>query len=155
MNSYTSFPKLVSGFVVLGSLAFLLGWNIDNSQIAVHHPLSQFPLLLEQWEVAVLLIGVPAGWASAGVLLTVISAWFFNLWWHTLPPLVGYMTGEWTGSSRYTYPRSTLEGYTSAQSELIAALSFSISMHIIASVVIFAALGYVFGQGLNRLFDNI
>lgn len=142
---------IVVGMVVLGSIAFLLGWDFEAGGISVDLPFLRFRLLLWNWMLAALVIGVAAGWVSAGIVPTAASAWLLTLWWHTFPPLVGYSTGEWSANSRYTYPRFTLEAYLSARAELVAALDFSVSSGVVVTVIAAVGIGYVSGRGLRRV----
>ena len=79
------------------------------------------------WLVVAVGIALVAGWLGAGLALTILAEWLLALWWTAFPPLVGYLTGAWTGTGRYTHPRTMGFAYRAAEAELIGGLEYPVS----------------------------
>ncbi|MDV7349135.1 hypothetical protein R3751_04985 [Halorubrum distributum] len=125
----------VGGILPLASVGFVLGLDVG----------------LSLWWIAVTLgIAVAAGFAGAGLVPTVGSLWLVGFWWFAFPPLVGYITGNWTGAGRYTYPRMLGYGYESARAELLGGTEYGFKYGLLFAVVI-GLVGYGVGTGINRL----
>lgn len=91
-----------------------------------------------------------AGLCGAGLGPTVGSLWLIAFWWFVFPPLVGYLTGEWTMASRYTHPRMLGFGYTSARAELLGGLEYGVRLGLLFAVIP-GTIFYVFGTALDRV----
>ncbi len=113
----------VVGILVLASVAFLLGMDVG---------LYEFP----GWLVLPVVLGIVAGAIRAGLVPTVGSLWLIALWGHVFPPLVGYLTGEWSGGGRYTYPRLTGFAYGSARAELFGGLETALEIGLVLALVV-------------------
>ncbi|OYR81642.1 hypothetical protein DJ71_01010 [Halorubrum sp. E3] len=124
----------VGGLLLLASLGFALGLEVG----------------LPLWWIAVTLgIAVAAGFAGAGLVPTVGSLWLVGWWWFAFPPLVGYITGNWAGSTRYNHPRMLGYGYESARAELIGGLEYSVRYGLLFAVLI-GLVGYMVGMVSSR-----
>ena len=125
----------VGGLLLLASLGFALGLDVDISL----------------WWIAVTLgIAVAAGVAGAGLVPTVGSLWLVGCWWFAFPPLVGYLTGNWTGAGRYSYPRMLGYGYQSARGELLGGTEIGVRLGLQFAVVV-GLVGYAVGVAIRRL----
>ncbi|OYR84749.1 hypothetical protein DJ84_04800 [Halorubrum ezzemoulense] len=125
----------VGGILPLASVGFVLGLDVG----------------LSLWWIAVTLgIAVAAGFAGAGLVPTVGSLWLVGFWWFAFPPLVGYVTGNWTGAGRYTYPRMLGYGYQSARGELLGGIELGVRLGLQFAVVAGVA-GYAVGVAIGRL----
>lgn len=111
----------VVGMVILASGGFVIGLDVGLSL---------------GWIVVALGIAFVAGVVRAGLLPTTGSLWLIGLWWFAFPPLVGYLSGEWTNASRYTHPRILGFAYTTARAELIGGIE-----HGVRSGFLFAVIG--------------
>lgn len=132
----------VVAVVALASLAFLLGFDVGLNAFG------------GGWIVVALAIALVAGVLGAGLAPTVGSLWLVALWWFAFPPLVGYLTGDWTGTSRYVHPRMTAFAYGSARAELLGGLRYGVRLGLFFAVVpgaIAYAVGTVAGWVASRL----
>ncbi|TKX75914.1 hypothetical protein EXE46_02105 [Halorubrum sp. GN11_10-6_MGM] len=128
-------PLGVVGLLLLASVGFALGLDVG----------------LSLWWLALALgIAVAAGFAGAGLLPTVGSLWLVGCWWFAFPPLVGYITGNWTGAGRYSYPRMLGYGYQSARGELLGGIEVGVRLGLQFAVVA-GLVGYAVGIIGNRL----
>ena len=125
----------VVGLLFVASVGFALGLNAGLSL---------------GWVAVALALAVAAGLVSAGCLPTVGSLWLVGCWWFAFPPLVGYLTGSWAGSTRYTHPRMMGYGYESARAELIGGLEYGLTYGLLFAVVLGLA-GYAVGTAVGRL----
>ncbi|RLM63255.1 hypothetical protein DVK05_07695 [Halorubrum sp. Atlit-8R] len=131
----TVLPLAVVGLLLLASIGFAVGLNTGISL----------------WWIALALgIAVAAGVAGAGLLPTVGSLWLVGFWWFAFPPLVGYLTGNWTGAGRYSYPRMMGYGYQSASAELLGGIEIGVRYGLLFAVVI-GLVGYPVGVIVSRL----
>ena len=120
----------VGALLLLASLGFALGLDVG----------------LSLWWIAVTLgIAVAAGFAGAGLVPTVGSLWLVGCWWFAFPPLVGYVTDGWAGSTRYNHPRMLGYGYESARAELLGGFESGVRYGLLFAVVI-GVVGYVVGM---------
>ncbi|GAA0544442.1 hypothetical protein GCM10008994_19250 [Halorubrum ejinorense] len=125
----------VVGLLLLASVGFAVGLNVG----------------LSLWWIALALgIAVAAGFAGAGLVPTVGSLWLVGCWWFAFPPLAGYLTGNWTGAGRYSYPRMMGYGYQSARGELLGGIEIGVRLGLQFAVVAGLA-GYAAGVALNRV----
>ena len=125
----------VVGILLLASGGFAIGLDVG----------------LSLWWIAVALgIAVAAGFEGAGLVPTVGSQWLVGCWWSAFPPLVGYLTGRWAGTTRYNHPRMLGYGYESARVELIGGLESGIKYGLLFAVVI-GLVGYAVGTVISRL----
>jgi hypothetical protein len=125
----------VIGLLLFASLGFVIGLDVG----------------LSLWWIAVTLgIAVAAGFAGAGLVPTVGSLWLVGCWWFAFPPLVGYLTGNWTGAGRYTHPRMLGYGYETARAELIGGIEYGFKYGLLFAVVI-GLVGYAVGMISSRL----
>ena len=125
----------VVGLLLLASTGFALGLNVGISL---------------WWIALTLALAVAAGFAGAGLLPTVGSLWLVGYWWFAFPPLVGYITGNWTGAGRYTYPRMLGYGYQSARGELLGGIEVGVRLGLQFAVVA-GLVGYAVGMVIARL----
>lgn len=98
-------------------------------------------------------IAIAAGAVKAGLLPTIGSVWLFALWWFIFPPLVGYLTGDWETSSRYTSPRMLGYGYESAYHELRGGIERGGSTGLLFAIFV-GTVGYVAGTAVSRYRSN-
>lgn len=91
-----------------------------------------------------------AGFVGGGLVPTIGSLWLVGLWWFSFPPLVGYLTGSWTGTARYTHPRLSGFAYTSARAELIGGIEYGLLF-----AIVFGLVGYVTGVVINRISTQV
>jgi hypothetical protein len=125
----------VVGLLLFASVGFAAGLNVG----------------LSLWWIALALgIAVAAGFAGAGLVPTVGSLWLVGLWWFAFPPLVGYITGNWSGAGRYSYPRMMGYGYQSARGELLGGIEVGVRIGLQFAVVAGLA-GYAVGVAIGRL----
>jgi hypothetical protein len=125
----------VVGLLLLASVGFAVGLNTGISL----------------WWIALALgIAVAAGIAGAGLVPTVGSLWLVGFWWFAFPPLVGYLTGNWTGAGRYSYPRMMGYGYQSARGELLGGIEIGVRLGLQFAVVV-GLVGYAVGVIVSRL----
>lgn len=127
----------VLGLLGLASGAFLLGLDVGLYALG------------GGWIVIALGIALLAGILDAGLGSTVGCLWLIALWWFVFPPLVGYLTGEWTMASRYTHPRMLGFGYTSARAELLGGLEYGVQFGLLFAIIP-GTIAYVFGTVINR-----
>ncbi|RLM50637.1 hypothetical protein [Halorubrum sp. Atlit-28R] len=131
----TALPLAVVGLLLLASVGFAVGLNTGISL----------------WWIALALgIAVAAGIAGAGLVPTVGSLWLVGFWWFAFPPLVGYLTGNWTGAGRYSYPRMMGYGYQSARGELLGGIEIGVRLGLQFAVVV-GLVGYAVGVIVSRL----
>ena len=128
-------PLGVVGLLLLASVGFALGLNVGLSL---------------PWIVLAFGIATAAGVASAGLLPTVGSLWLVGCWWFAFPPLVGYITGNWEGAGRYSYPRMMGYGYQSARGELLGGIELGVRLGLQFAVVA-GLVGYAVGVAIGRL----
>ena len=95
-------------------------------------------------------IAIAAGVAGAGLLPTVGSLWLVGCWWFAFPPLLGYLTGGWAGTTRYDHPRMLGYAYESARAELLGGIEYGIRYGLLFAVV-FGLVGYAVGMAMSRL----
>lgn len=127
--------------VSVASVAFLLGLNVGLYEFS-------------GWLVLVPGIAVAGGVLGAGLVPTIGSLWLVGFWGYVFPPLVGYVTGEWTGGGRYTHPRMLGFAYGSARAELHGSVETSLKSGLLLAVLV-GSLGYVTGSALSRLATRI
>lgn len=96
------------------------------------------------WIVLALAIAIVAGWKGAGLGPTIGSLWLISLWWFTFPPFVGYLTGSWADSTRYTHPRMMAYGYTSARAELLGGIEYGVEIGFLFAFVA-GSIAYLIG----------
>ena len=125
----------VGGLLLFGSIGFALGLDAGLSL---------------GWTAATVGIAVGAGVASAGLLPTVGSLWLVGCWWFAFPPLVGYLTGSWAGSTRYNHPRMLGYGYQSARAELVGGIEYGVRYGLLFAVAV-GLVGYAVGVLVDRL----
>jgi len=94
-------------------------------------------------------IAIGAGILKAGLLPTVGALWLFAVWWFVFPPLIGYYTGDWDVSTRYTYPRFLGYAYGSAAAELAGGIERGTSSGLVYSLVVGTG-GYLVGLAFSR-----
>ncbi|ELZ45800.1 hypothetical protein C463_05170 [Halorubrum californiense DSM 19288] len=124
----------VVGLLLLASGGFALGFDVG----------------LSLWWIALAFgLAVAAGVAGAGLVPTVGSLWLVGCWWFAFPPFVGYLTGNWAGADRYTYPRMLGCGYETARAELIGGFEIGVRLGLQFAVVL-GLVGYAVGMGINR-----
>lgn len=95
-------------------------------------------------------IAVVAGFVGSGLVPTISSLWLIGVWGYVFPPLVGYLTGEWSGAGRYTHPRMSGFAYGSARAELIGGIETSVNFGLMLALII-GTLGYLSGSIIRRL----
>lgn len=127
----------VVGLLLLGSIAFLSGTSIGLYKFW-------------GWIVIVPAIAVVAGFVGSGLVPTISSLWLIGVWGYVFPPLVGYLTGEWSGAGRYTHPRMSGFAYGSARAELIGGIETSVNFGLMLALII-GTLGYLSGSIIRRL----
>ena len=125
----------VVGLLLLASVGFALGLDVGISL---------------GWVALAFGIAVAAGFGGAGILPTVGSLWLVGFWWFAFPPLVGYLTGNWTGAGRYTHPRMLGYGYQSARGELLGGIEVGVRLGLQFAVVA-GVVGYAVGVAIGRL----
>ena len=125
----------VVALLALASLAFLLGLPVGLYEFF-------------GWLLLVFALPFVAGAVDAGVLTTVLSVWFVTLWGYAFPPLVGYLTGDWTGTGRYTHPRLAAYAHGSARGELLDGLDQALGFGTAVAIVVGAA-GYLLGSAVT------
>jgi len=125
----------VVGLLLLASVGFAVGLNVGLS-------LWWIPLTFG--------IAAAAGFAGAGLIPTLGSLWLVGFWWFAFPPLVGYLTGDWTGAGRYSYPRMVGYGYQSARGELLGGIEVGVRLGLQFAVVA-GIVGYAVGMAVSRL----
>lgn len=127
----------VVALLAVASVAFLLGANVRFYEFV-------------GWLVVVPGIAVAAGAAGAGLLPAVGSLWLVTLWGYAFPPLVGYLSGEWTPAGRYTHPRMMGFAYGSPRAELLGGIETSTEFGVVLAVVV-GTVGYVVGSAVRWL----
>jgi len=120
------------GLLGLASVAFLLGMGVGLSEFV-------------GWLWVIPIIAVIAGYIGAGLLPTVGSLWLVSLWLWVFPPLIGYLTGEWTGTGRYTTPRMAAFQYTSARAELLGGFETALEIGLALAIIV-GTVGYILGS---------
>lgn len=128
-------PLAVVGLLLLASVGFALGLDVGISL---------------GWAALAFGIAIAAGIAGAGLVPTVGSLWLVGFWWFAFPPLVGYITGNWTGAGRYSYPRMLGYGYQSARGELLGGIELGVRLGLQFAVVA-GLVGYAVGVAIDRL----
>jgi hypothetical protein len=131
----------VVGLLVLSSIAFLSGVRIGLYEFW-------------GWIVIVPAIATVAGVVGSGLVPTISSVWLISVWGYVFPPLVGYLTGEWSGAGRYTHPRMLGFAYGSARAELLGGIETSVNFGLMLALVI-GTLGYVSGSIIRRLLTRV
>ncbi|MDB2284480.1 hypothetical protein PM038_04240 [Halorubrum ezzemoulense] len=131
----------VVGLLVLSSIAFLSGVRIGLYEFW-------------GWIVIVPAIAAVAGVVGSGLVPTISSVWLISVWGYVFPPLVGYLTGEWSGAGRYTHPRMLGFAYGSARAELLGGIETSVNFGLMLALVI-GTLGYVSGSIIRRLSTRV
>lgn len=126
----------VGVLLLLASIAFLLGFNVGLNAFG------------GGWILLALGIAGIAGIVGAGLGLTVGLLWLITHWWFVFPPLVGYLTGDWTGASRYVHPRMSAFAYGSARAELFGGLRYGVRLGLFFAVVP-GSLAYAIGTTIN------
>lgn len=96
------------------------------------------------WIVLTLGIAVGAGVVGAGLVPTIGSLWLVSLWWFVFPPLVGYLTDSWTGTTRFTHPRMMGYGYTSGRAELLGGIEYGVRFGLLCAIGL-GVVGYTIG----------
>lgn len=124
----------VVGLLVLASGGFVIGMDVGLSL---------------GWVVLTLGIAIAAGFAGAGLLPTVASLWLVGLWWFVFPPLVGYLTDSWAGTTRYNHPRMLGYAYTSSRAELFGGIEYGVKFGLSFAVVV-GLIGYAAGVIVGR-----
>lgn len=122
----------VVGLLGLASIAFLLGMGVGLSEFV-------------GWLWVIPITAVIAGYIGAGLLPTVGSLWLVSLWLWVFPPVVGYLTGEWTGTGRYTTPRMIAVEYGTIRTELLAGLENALKIGLALAVIV-GTVGYILGS---------
>lgn len=131
----------IIGFLLLVSIAFLAGVRIGLHEFG-------------WWIVLIMPIAVVAGVVGAGLLPTISSLWLIGIWVYIFPPLVGYLTGEWTGMGRYAYPRMRGFLHTSARAEVFGGIEMSVNFGLLMAIII-GTLGYVSGAIIRWLATQV
>jgi hypothetical protein len=126
----------IAGLLSLASVAFLIGMNVGLYDA------------LWGWIAIAFGIAVVAGVVDAGLVPTVGAVWLINLWGYAFPPLVGYLSGEWTGTGRYTHPRMAMFAYTSVRAELLGGLETSVEFGLLVAVIL-GTVGYLSGSAIT------
>jgi len=129
----------VAGLLSLASGGFAIGFEVGLSL---------------GWVVLTLGIAVAAGLARAGLVPTVGSLWAVGLWWFAFPPIVGYLTGSWAGTGRYSHPRMLAYGYTSARAELIGGVEQGLELGLGFALVV-GVIGYATGVAIDRIVTRV
>lgn len=137
------YPRRVLIGAVLGVLgsasgAFLLGMDVGLYRFVVG------------WIVIALGIALLGGLFGAGLLPSIGSIWLIALWLFVFPPLVGFLTGEWSTASRFTHPRLVGFGYTSARAELLGGLDHGMRVGLVVALLP-GTVAYVAGMGITRI----
>ncbi|MCD2204211.1 hypothetical protein [Halobacterium sp. KA-6] len=127
--------------VSVASVAFLLGLNVRFYEFS-------------GWLVIVPGIAVAGGILGAGLVPTIGSLWLVGVWGYVFPPLVGYVTGEWTGGGRYTSPRMLGFAYGSARAELLGGVETTLNFGLVLAVLL-GVLGYATGSAVSWLATRI
>lgn len=120
----------VVGLLLLASGGFVIGLDVGLSL---------------GWIVLTLGIAVVAGIVGAGLVPTIGSLWLVGLWWFVFPPLVGYLTGSWTGTTRFNHPRMMGYAYTSARAELLGGIEYGIKFGLLFAIIL-GLIGYATGS---------
>lgn len=125
----------VVALLALASVVFLLGLPVGLYE-------------LSGWILLVFAIPAVAGAVDAGVLTTALALWLVTLWGYVFPPLVGYLTGDWTDAGRYTHPRMAGYAYGSARGELMGGLDQALGFGTGVAIVVGPA-GYLLGSAVK------
>lgn len=125
----------VIGLLLLASGGFVIGMGVGLSL---------------GWIVLTFGIAIVAGLIGAGLVPTIGSLWLVGLWWFVFPPLVGYLTDSWAGTTRYNHPRIMGYGYTSARAELIGGIEYGVKLGLLFAIFL-GLLGYTTGVAFNRI----
>lgn len=123
----------VVALLVLASGGFVIGMDVGLSL---------------GWIALTLGIAIVAGLAGAGLVPTIGSLWLIGLWWFVFPPLVGYLTNSWTGTTRYNHPRMMGYAYTSASAELLGGFEYGVKYGLMLAIVL-GLLGYMIGVAIS------
>lgn len=128
-------PLAVVGLLLLASGGFVIGLDVGLSL---------------GWAVLALGIAIVAGFLGAGLVPTIGSLWLVGLWGFVFPPLVGYLTGSWAGTTRYNHPRVLGYGYETARAELVGGMEYGIELGLLFAFV-FGLVGYATGMVIDWL----
>jgi len=128
-------PLAVVGLLVLASVGFAIGLDVGLSL---------------GWTLLTLGIAIVAGLIGAGLVPTIGSLWLVGLWWFVFPPLVGYVTDSWEGTTRYNHPRMMGYGYRSARAELFGGIEYGVQFGLPFAIVL-GVIGYAIGIAIGRL----
>lgn len=130
---------LVVGLLLLASGGFVIGMDVGLSL---------------GWIVLTLGIAIVGGLIGAGLVPTIGSLWLVGFWWFVFPPLVGYLSGNWAGTTRYTHPRMMGYGYTSARAELIGGIEYGVQLGLLFAIVP-GLIGYATGMTIDRISSRV
>lgn len=125
----------VVGLLVLASVGFAIGLDVGLSL---------------GWVLLTLGIAIVAGLIGAGLVPTIGSLWLVGLWWFVFPPLVGYVTDSWAGTTRYNHRRMLGYGYRSARAELFGGIEYGVQFGLPFAIVL-GVIGYAIGIAIGRL----
>ena len=128
-------PLAVVGLLVLASVGFAIGLDVGLSL---------------GWVLLTLGIAIVAGLIGAGLVPTIGSLWLVGLWWFVFPPLVGYVTDSWAGTTRYNHRRMLGYGYRSARAELFGGIEYGVQFGLPFAIVL-GVIGYAIGIAIGRL----
>jgi len=137
--SRTVLPLAVVGLLVLASGGFVIGLDVGLSL---------------GWLVLAFGIAIVAGFLRAGLVPTIGSLWLVGLWWFVFPPLVGYLTGSWAGTTRYNHPRVLGFAYETSRAELVGGIEYGIEFGLLFAIV-FGLVGYTTGVGTDWLLTRM
>lgn len=126
----------VAGLLAVASVAFLLGASVGLYEA------------VWGWLAIAIGIAIIAGIAGAGLVSTVVSLWLISLWGYAFPPLVGYLSGEWTSGGRYTHPRLAAYAYGSARAELHGGIETATEAGLMFAIVV-GTFAYIVGAVTN------
>ncbi|MEA1929981.1 MAG: hypothetical protein U9O06_00305 [Euryarchaeota archaeon] len=128
-------PLAVVGLLVLASVGFVIGLDVGLSL---------------GWILLTLGIAIVAGLIGAGLVPTIGSLWLVGLWWFVFPPLVGYGTDSWAGTTRYNHPKMLGYGYRSARAELFGGIEYGVQFGLPFAIVL-GLIGYTIGIAIGRI----
>ncbi|SFH73340.1 hypothetical protein SAMN04488066_12221 [Halorubrum aquaticum] len=132
-------PLLVIVLLLLASGGFVIGTDIGLSL---------------GWIVLALGIATVAGFIGAGLIPTIGSLWLIGFWWFVFPPIVGYLSGNWAGATRYNHPRMMGYGYTSAHAEVIGGIEYGVQFGLLLAIIL-GLIGYPTGIAVDRLVSRV
>ena len=128
-------PSAVVGLLVLASAGFVIGLDVGLSL---------------GWILLTVGIAIVGGLIGAGLVPTIGSLWLVGLWWFVFPPLVGYVTDSWAGTTRYNHPRMLGYGYRSARAELFGGIEYGVQFGLPFAIVL-GLIGYSIGIAIGRI----